>query len=98
ACERATLTLAGDLPAVAPLVSHLRESGQLTTGLVLRALLNGEMDFVEAAFTELTGVASERVQKLLRDPVRAGFRALYQDAGFPLSTYAPFREAFEAWA
>jgi uncharacterized protein (DUF2336 family) len=99
ACERATLTLANDLPSsVAPLVAHLRESGQLTTGLVLRALLNGEMDFVEAAFAELAGVASERVQQLLHDPARTGFRALYHDAGFPLSTYAPFREAFEAWA
>ncbi len=98
ACERATLSLASDLPAVQPLVSHLRASGQLTTGLVLRALLSGEMDFVEASFSELTGVEVERVQKLLDDPVRAGFRALYRDAGFPLSTYATFREAFEAWA
>lgn len=99
ACERATLSLANDLPgSVGPLVSHLRESGQLTTGLVLRALLSGEMDFVEAAFSELTGVSAGRVRTLLRDPVRAGFRALYQDAGFPLSTYAAFREAFEAWS
>jgi uncharacterized protein (DUF2336 family) len=99
ACERATLQLAGDLrSSIGPLVAHLRESGQLTTGLVLRALLGGEMDFVEAAFAELTGVASDRVQALLHDPARTGFRALYHDAGLPLSTYGAFREAFEAWA
>ncbi len=98
ACERATLALASDLPAVGPLVRHLRETGQLTAGLVLRALLNGEMDFVEAAFAELTDVEPERVRQLMGDPVRTGFRALYQNAGLPLSIYSAFREAFEAWA
>jgi uncharacterized protein (DUF2336 family) len=99
ACERATLALANDLPtSIPPLVRHLRESGQLTTGLVLRALLAGEMDFVFAAFSELTGVEQARVERLLQDPARAAFRALYHDAGFPLSTYSAFREAFEAWS
>jgi len=97
ACESATLALAEALPTVRPLVTHLRESGQLTTALVLRALVTGDMDFVEAAFAELTGVGTERVQRLLQDPVRAGFRALFQDAGFPPTVYGAFREALEAW-
>jgi uncharacterized protein (DUF2336 family) len=98
ACERATLALIGDEPAaVRPLVAHLRSTGQLTTGLVLRALLNGELDFVEAAFAELTQIPSDRVRRLLQDPVGAGFRALYSRAGFPASAYAPFREALGAW-
>src|SRR6185437_10846598 len=43
ACEKATVALAADTPPpdVRPLVSHLRASGQLTAGLVLRALLSG---------------------------------------------------------
>jgi uncharacterized protein (DUF2336 family) len=97
ACESATLALAEALPTVRPLIAHLRESGQLTTALVLRALLTGDMDFVEAAFAELTGVDMERVHRLLQDPVRAGFRALFQDAGFPPTVYGAFREALEAW-
>jgi uncharacterized protein (DUF2336 family) len=99
ACERATLAIACDQPgAVRPLVSHLRRSGQLTTALVLRALLQGELDFVEAALSELTQIPIDRVQRFLDDPMRAGFRALYNRAGFPESAYAPFREALEAWA
>jgi uncharacterized protein (DUF2336 family) len=98
ACERATLALVGDQPsAVKPLVAHLRGTGQLTTALVLRALLNGELDFVEAAFAELTQIPLDRVRRLLQDPERAGFKALYSKAGLPASAYAPFREALEAW-
>jgi uncharacterized protein (DUF2336 family) len=99
ACERATLALVVDHPgAVRPLVTHLRRTGQLTTAFVLRALLNGEIDFVEAALSELTQVPVDRVRRLLDDPMRAGFRALYNQAGFPETAYASFREALEAWA
>lgn len=99
ACERATLALVVDHPgAVRPLVAHLRRTGQLTTAFVLRALLNGEIDFVEAALSELTQIPIDRVRRLLDDPMRAGFRALYNRAGFPETAYAPFREALQAWA
>jgi uncharacterized protein (DUF2336 family) len=99
ACERATLAMIGDQPsAVRPLVAHLRHTGQLTTAFVLRALLNGELDFVETAFSELTQIPLDRVRRLLDDPMCAGFRALYSRAGFPDSAYAPFREALYAWA
>jgi uncharacterized protein (DUF2336 family) len=99
ACERATLAMIGDQPsAIRPLVAHLRHTGQLTTAFVLRALLNGELDFVETAFSELTQIPLDRVRRLLDDPMCAGFRALYSRAGFPDSAYAPFREALYAWA
>ncbi|BCJ91278.1 hypothetical protein IZ6_20130 [Terrihabitans soli] len=99
ACERATLALIDEEPsAVRPLVMHLRRTGQLTTALVLRALLNGDLDFVEAAFSELTQVPLERVRRMLEDPRQAGFRALYNGAGFPQTAFAPFREALDAWA
>ena len=46
ACEKATVTLAAVSPhtEIGPLVRHLRESGQLTAGLVLRALLSGNVE------------------------------------------------------
>ena len=43
ACEKATVMLAADTPdsEVRPLIRHLRATGQLTAGLILRALLSG---------------------------------------------------------
>ena len=43
ACEKATVTLAADTPAtqMRALIRHLRAGGQLTAGLILRALLSG---------------------------------------------------------
>ena len=38
---------------VSPLIGHLRETGQLTAGLVLRSLLSGNIDFFEQALAEL---------------------------------------------
>ena len=45
ACEKATVTIAaGSAKAeLRPLIRHLCESGQLTAGLVLRALLSGNI-------------------------------------------------------
>lgn len=99
ACERATLLLAEVSPStLTALVSHLRQSGQLTTALLLRALVKGDLDFIEAAFVELTGLAAERVRNFFAEPHRAGFRALYRDAGLPLSAADPFCEGLAAWA
>ena len=53
ACEKATVTLAAVSPdnEIRPLIRHLRESGQLNAGLVLRALLSGNVDMFEEALT-----------------------------------------------
>jgi uncharacterized protein (DUF2336 family) len=97
ACEKATVTLAaispGDIP---PLVRHLRESGQLTAGLILRALLSGNVDLFEQALAELSELPLARVSSLVHDRRGAGFRALYDKAGLPVSTYPAFRAAVEA--
>ena len=42
-------------------MSHLRESGQLTAGLVLRALLSGNIVLFEQALAELAGMPLARV-------------------------------------
>jgi uncharacterized protein (DUF2336 family) len=98
ACEKATVALAADSPngEVRPLISHLRESGQLTAGLVLRALLSGNTVLFEEALGELSDLPLERVRGIVQDRGAASFRALYDKAGLPPSAYPAFREAIEA--
>jgi len=98
ACEKATLVLAADTPMVQmrPLIQHLRVSGQLTAGLILRALLSGNVVLFEEALAELTGMPVERVSGLVHDSGNAGLRALFDQAGLPPSTYPAFKEAIGA--
>jgi uncharacterized protein (DUF2336 family) len=98
ACEKATVSLVAASPdsEIPPLVRHLRESGQLTAGLILRALLSGNVDLFEQALAELSGLSLARVSALVHDKRGNGFRALYDRAGLPASPYAAFREAIEA--
>jgi uncharacterized protein (DUF2336 family) len=98
ACEKATLVLAADTPMMQmrPLIQHLRISGQLTAGLILRALLSGNVALFEEALAELTDMPVERVSGLIHDSGNAGLRALFDQAGLPLSTYPAFKEAIGA--
>jgi uncharacterized protein (DUF2336 family) len=98
ACEKATVALAAvssdcEIP---PLIRHLRKTGQLTAGLILRALLSGNIEMFEHAVAELSGLSIARVSALVHDKGSAGFRALFERAGLPGSTYPAFREAVEA--
>lgn len=95
ACEKATVTLAAETPEpeVRPLVRHLRESGQLTAGLILRALLSGNLTLFEQALADLTDLPLARVSGLIHARGGGGFRAVYEKAGLPASTYPAFREA-----
>src|SRR5580658_8619668 len=98
ACEKATMTLAAAAPStqIRPLIRHLRISGQLTAGLILRALLSGNVTLFEEALAELTDMPVERVSNLIHDSGNAGLRALFDQAGLPSSTYPAFKEAIEA--
>jgi uncharacterized protein (DUF2336 family) len=97
ACEKATVTLAAISPReVRPLIEHLRESGQLNAGLILRALLSGNIALFEHALADLAGLPIERVSALVHDQRSGGLRALYERAGLPASTYTAFHEAVEA--
>jgi uncharacterized protein (DUF2336 family) len=95
ACEKATLVLAAETPMtqMRPLIHHLRLTGQLTAGLILRALLSGNTTLFEEALAELTGMPVERVSGLVYDSGNAGLRALFEQAGLPASTYPAFKEA-----
>jgi uncharacterized protein (DUF2336 family) len=98
ACEKVTIALAAesDEEEVRPLVSHLRDSGQLTAGLILRSLLSGHITLFEEALADLAQVPLSRVAGIVHDRRGAGLRALYDKAGLPASTFPAFREALEA--
>ncbi|CAM5360821.1 hypothetical protein AFEL58S_01402 [Afipia felis] len=97
ATERSLLDIAslsqGD--ELAGLVRHLRESGQLNAGLVLRALLSGSAGLFEAALVELSGLPPRRVAALAYGR-GAALDALLAKAGFPRSTVPAFRAAITA--
>jgi uncharacterized protein (DUF2336 family) len=77
------------------LVRHLRATGQLTAGLILRALLSGNLELFEAALAELSDLPRSRVAALLQDRGGASLHALLRRAGLPESTFAAFRVALE---
>ena len=98
AIERSVVNIAARTRGeeMAALVGHLREAGQLTAGLVLRALLSGNFELFEAALVELSGLPQGRVAALVHDRGSAGLTALLAKAGLPESTFAAFRAALEA--
>jgi uncharacterized protein (DUF2336 family) len=77
------------------LVRHLRATGQLTAGLILRALLSGNLELFDHALSELSGLPLARVSALLHDRGGASLEALLRRAGLPASTFAAFRVALE---
>jgi uncharacterized protein (DUF2336 family) len=77
------------------LVRHLRATGQLTAGLILRALLSGNLELFNAALAELADLPQARVAALLHDRGGAGLQALLRRAGLPETTFAAFVMALE---
>jgi uncharacterized protein (DUF2336 family) len=77
------------------LVGHLRATSQLTAGLILRALLSGNLELFEIALAELSGLPRARVSSLLLDRGEASLLALLQRAGLPESTFSAFRAALD---
>ncbi|MGB2593859.1 MAG: DUF2336 domain-containing protein [Pseudolabrys sp.] len=98
ACEKATVALAADTSydEVGAFVQHLRHSGQLTAGMILRALLSGNVVLFEEALAELSSIPIDRVTAYVHDRNISGFRALYREAGLPEVAYPAFREALAA--
>src|SRR3984885_12292124 len=74
---------------------HRRATGQLTAGLILRALLSGNLELFDSALSELSGLPQARVSALLHDRGGASLQALLKRAGLPESTFAAFRVALE---
>jgi uncharacterized protein (DUF2336 family) len=97
AVERSTVNIAARSYGedMRGLVAHLRVTGQLTAGLILRALLSGNLELFDAALAELSGLPQARVNALLHDRGGASLQALLIRAGLPESTYVAFRVALE---
>src|SRR3954467_9734464 len=98
ACERSTVNIAAQSRGeeMCGLVRHLRASGQLTAGLILRALLSGNLELFDHALVELSGLPQARVSALVYDRGSASLNALLTRAGLPQSTFPAFRAALEA--
>ena len=96
--DRSTMNIAARSRGedVGGLVRHLRGTGQLTAGLILRALLSGNLELFDAALAELSGLPKARVSALLHDRSGASLHALLKRAGLPESTFAAFHVALEA--
>ena len=95
ACEKATVVMASATSdtEVRPLVKHLRQSGQLTAGLVLRVLLSGNLALFEESLAELSGLSLGRVGALLHDRSGKGLLALFERAGLPAAAIPALRAA-----
>jgi uncharacterized protein (DUF2336 family) len=98
ACEKATVTIAAGTSEteLRLLIRHLCVSGQLTAGLILRALLSGNILLFEEALSELTDMPVLRVSGLLHSRGSVALRALLDKAQLPPSTFPAFKEAIEA--
>jgi uncharacterized protein (DUF2336 family) len=98
ACERSTVNIAAGSEGsdLGRLVAHLRGSGQLTPGLLLRSLLCGRLELLHAALVELTGLSDRRIGGILLDREGAGLSALLSRAGFPIKMLPAFRIALDA--
>jgi uncharacterized protein (DUF2336 family) len=89
---------AGEANEILNFVAHLRRSGQLTAGLLLRGLLCGNKHLLETALCELSGLAMPRVMGLVAESKSAGFAALYRKAHMPERLLPAFIAGLEAVA
>lgn len=100
--EKANLQLAAECACEAngavTFVAHLRRTGQLTAGLLLRGLLCGNKRLLEAALAELTGVPIARVTDLTSKSKSSKFATLYRKAGMPARLLPAFVAGLEAVA
>src|SRR4051794_9448682 len=95
--DRSTITIAAGTRGeeLRGLVKHLRATSQLTAGLILRALLSGNVELFEIALSELADMPRARVAALLNDRGRASLQGLLRKAGIPDTTFDAFRIALE---
>jgi uncharacterized protein (DUF2336 family) len=98
ACERSRINIAATSEGadLANLVAHLRASGELTPGLLLRSLLSGRTELLHASLVELTDLPEKRIAGILSERAGSGLNALLTRAGFPASMLAAFRAALDA--
>ena len=78
------------------LVRHLRATGQLTAGLILRALLSGNLELFDATrWPNCPTCRCRASRRCCTIAAAASLNALLRRAGLPESTFAAFRIALE---
>ena len=99
ACDRATVALAAETESdeLSALVEHLRVTGQLTTGLLLRGVCAGNVALFETALAVLAHTPVERVASLVRAGRVNVLRAIYSKAGLPPRAFDAFAAALDTW-
>ncbi len=99
ACHGAAVGLIDSAPAdeYPALVEHLRLSGDLTIGLVLRVVAHGKIDFFAAILEMLGRQKAARVAALLANGRDSALSALFGAAGLPANTHEPLLAALRTW-
>jgi uncharacterized protein (DUF2336 family) len=76
-------------------VKHLNVYRRLSPSIMFRAVCMGDMAFFEAGMAELTQVPLSNARKLIFDPGKRGFKALYRKAALPAVLFPAFRCALD---
>ncbi|WP_312166713.1 DUF2336 domain-containing protein [Phenylobacterium sp.] len=98
--ERATVDLvdqAGRTSDVKAFVAHLMQNERLTASLLLRALAQGHMTFLEWGLAELASVPHHRTWLMIHDAGPLGLKAVYDRAGLPARLYGAFRAGVDTY-
>jgi uncharacterized protein (DUF2336 family) len=98
--ERATVDLveqAGRVTDLKAFVAHLRAKDRLTPSLLLRALAQGNIPFIEWAMAEMAGTPHHRAWLMVHDGGPLGLKALYSRAGLPEHLYPAFRAGVDTF-
>jgi uncharacterized protein (DUF2336 family) len=74
-------------------VLRLHKDGKLTSPVILRALVHGDVVFFEASLAISGGVPLLSARRLAHDPNPQAFAAIYTKAGFPKEEMVLFRLA-----
>jgi len=99
ACVSASVRLIDATPASErpALIEHLRLSGELTAGFLVRVVAYGKIDFFGAALVALSGQRESRVQSLLAGGRDVALGALFRAAGLIDTTHRVLLRAIKLW-
>ncbi|MCO6390459.1 DUF2336 domain-containing protein [Aliihoeflea aestuarii] len=99
ACARSSVSLIDrSRPAeFSSLVDRLRQSGELTTALVLRCIAGGKVDFFGHLAAHLASIPQDRVRTLIVSGRDLALVALFDKAGFAPSIHPPLTAAIHLW-
>lgn len=98
--ERATLDLieqAMRQSDIGRFVQQLNLAGRITPSLIMRAVCQGYVPFVEHALSELSGLPHHRVWLMIHDSGPLGLKTVFERANLPGRLFAPFRAAIDLY-